>query len=164
MNLTVRAAAPADAAIIAELANALDAEHGGVLPFTPEIVLRDAFGERPHFSVLLAEKGTGTAAAGVVGYALFTNTYNSYRAAPGLWLMDLYVTPDGRGLGVGKALMAALGREATARGAESLWLPVALSNTRAIRFYEDLGSFDDAMKVLEFNGPEALARLAAAAA
>lgn len=160
MTVTVRPAVPADAAIIAELANALDAEHGGVLPFTPEIVLRDAFGERPHFSVLIAE----TAAAGVIGYALFTNTYNSYRAAPGLWLMDLYVTPDGRGLGVGKALMAALGREALRRGAESLWLPVAEDNARALRFYEDLGSFDDHMKVLEFNGPEALARLAAAAA
>lgn len=158
-SVTVRPAAPADAAIIAELANALDAEHGGVLPFTPEIVLRDAFGERPHFAVLLAETE-----AGVIGYALFTNTYNSYRAAPGLWLMDLYITPAGRGLGVGKALMAALGREAMARGAESLWLPVAETNARAIRFYEGLGSFDDHMKVLEFNGPEALARLAEAAA
>lgn len=160
MTLTIRPATPADAAIIAELANALDAEHGGVLPFTPDIVLRDAFGETPHFSVLIAE----TAGAGVIGYALFTNTYNSYRAAPGLWLMDLYITPDGRGLGVGKALMAGLAREATARGAESLWLPVAEDNARAIRFYEDLGSFDDHMKVLEFNGPEALARLAGAAA
>ncbi len=158
MTLTVRPATPADAATISALANALDAEHGGVLPFTPEIVLRDAFGPTPHFSVLLAEREDA-----VIGYALFTNTYNSYRAAPGLWLMDLYVTPAGRGLGVGKALMAGLSREATARGAESLWLPVRDDNGRALRFYEDLGSFDDQMKVLEFNGPEALARLAGAA-
>lgn len=158
MTLTVRPATPADAATISALANALDAEHGGVRPFTPEIVLRDAFGTAPHFSVLLAEQG-----GAVIGYALFTNTYNSYRAAPGLWLMDLYVTPDGRGLGVGKALMAGLSREAAARGAESLWLPVRDDNARALRFYEDLGSFDDQMKVLEFNGPEALARLAGAA-
>ncbi|KJS39552.1 MAG: hypothetical protein VR70_07810 [Rhodospirillaceae bacterium BRH_c57] len=158
MTLTVRPATPADAATISALANALDAEHGGVLPFTPEIVLRDAFGAAPQFSVLLAEQEDV-----VVGYALFTNTYNSYRAAPGLWLMDLYVTPAGRGLGVGKALMAGLSREATARGAQSLWLPVRDDNARALRFYEDLGSFDDQMKVLEFNGPEALARLAGAA-
>lgn len=158
MTLHVRPATPADAATIAELANALDAEHGGVLPFTAEIVLRDAFGPVPHFSVLLAEQD-----GVVVGYALFTNTYNSYRAAPGLWLMDLYVTPAGRGLGVGKALMAGLGREALARGAESLWLPVRDDNARAIAFYEDLGSFDDRLKVLEFNGPDALARLTEAA-
>lgn len=156
MTLTVRPATPADAAIVADLANALDAEHDGVLPFTPEIVLRDGFGDRPRFSVLLAEDMGG---AGVVGYALFTDTYNSYRAAPGLWLMDLYVTPAGRSLGTGRALMAALGREALARGAESIWLPVRDDNLRAIAFYERLGSFDDQLKVLEFNGPEALERL-----
>jgi hypothetical protein len=100
MTLTVRPATPADAATVAALANALDAEHDGVLPFTAEIVLRDGFGERPHFSVLLAERQ-----GEVVGYALFTNTYNSYRAAPGLWLMDLYVTPAGRGLGCRPCLL-----------------------------------------------------------
>lgn len=159
MTLTVRPATPADAAVIADLANALDADHGGVMPFTAEIVLRDGFGDRPRFSVLLAEAADG----GVIGYALFCDTYNSYLAAPGLWLMDLYVAPQGRGSGAGRALMAALAREAQACGAASLWLPVRDDNVRAVAFYERLGSFDDALKVLEFNGPEALERLAGAA-
>src|SRR6266496_4231186 len=77
-----------------------------------EALLREhLFGERPFAEVLLAEVD-GRA----VGFALFFHNYSTFLTRPGVYLEDLFVLPDERGRGYGKALLTALGRLAVERG------------------------------------------------
>ena len=71
--------------------------------------------------------------------AIFYEGINSFRARPFLFLEDLVVTEAARGRGVGEALMAAVAREAVARGAVRLEWSVLDWNEGALRFYERLG-------------------------
>src|SRR5438105_2202547 len=73
------------------------------------------FGPRPYAEALLAED-----ASQVVGFALFFQTYSTFRAQPGLYLEDLFVIPEHRGRGHGKALLAALATLAVERGCARL--------------------------------------------
>lgn len=157
-SITIRKAVAADAAEIAQLANLFGSLEGEVDDiFSAAIVLRDGFGPNPAFEVLLAEQD-GRA----VGYVLFDEFYNSEIPGRGIWLSDLFVDPDSRGKGLGKRLMAAVAREAVARGCVSLWWGVRNRNAKARAFYETLGVRDDDTRILELNGP-ALERVAAAA-
>ena len=94
------------------------------------------------------------------GYAMLTDTFNSERAAPGLWLVDLYVRAEARRGGVAQKLMAAVAAEAKARGAESVWWGVRNTNEKAIAFYKAVGAKDDDARILELDGAD-LTRLAA---
>ena len=153
-SLHIRAATRRDAARIAELANALNRFHGMDDVFTREGVERDGFGPHPAFSSLLAElEGQ------VVAYAMYHDCYNSDLAARGLWLVDLYVEERARGHGVGRRLMAALAREALARGAVSLWWGVHTDNAGARAMYAALGAHDYDYRLLEFERAD-LERLA----
>jgi GNAT superfamily N-acetyltransferase len=98
-------------------------------------LISDAFGPRPRFDVLLAE-----VAGEVRGYALFLETYSTFRAAPSLWLEDLFVDSDVRGRGIGLALMRAVARVAIARGCQRFEWTVLDWNERARRFYQLLGA------------------------
>ena len=155
-SVTIRKAIAADAAAIARLANLfgkLEGEADDI--FSAAIVLRDGFGPKPAFEVLLAEQD-GRAA----GYALFDEFYNSEIPGRGIWLSDLFVDPDLRGQGLGKRLMAAVASEAVARGCVSLWWGVRNRNAKARAFYETLGVKDDDARILELN-EDALERVAA---
>ncbi|MEX0810005.1 MAG: GNAT family N-acetyltransferase [Dongiaceae bacterium] len=155
-SITIRKARAADAAEIARLANlfgALEGEPNDI--FSAAIVLRDGFGPKPAFEVLLAECD-GRA----VGYALFDEFYNSEIPGRGIWLSDLFVDPDLRGKGLGKRLMAAVARAAVERGCVSLWWGVRNRNAKARAFYSAFGVRDDDARILELNG-EALERVAA---
>ena len=79
LPVRLRLATAADAALVADLINALDRTEGGPGRATAEIVLRHGFGTRPLFEVVLAEAG-GRA----VGYALYYDAFDSVRAAPAL--------------------------------------------------------------------------------
>jgi GNAT superfamily N-acetyltransferase len=102
---------------------------------TPERLAEHLFGASPMVECLVAEVG-----AALVGYALFYPTYSSFQTAPMLWLEDLYVVPERRGRGDGRALLAELSKLALARGCRRLtWIALDW-NAPSIRFYECLGA------------------------
>jgi GNAT superfamily N-acetyltransferase len=98
-------------------------------------LLRDGFGERPFFRVLIAEHD-GEAA----GFAFYFFQYSTWTGTPVLYLEDLYVTPRHRKHGIGKALMRRLAREAVDAGCKRFQWAVLDWNTPAIGFYEALGA------------------------
>lgn len=102
---------------------------------SPERLAAHLFGPRPPVECLVAETGRG-----LVGYALFFPTYSSFRTAPTLWLEDLFVEPEERGRGTGRALLAALSRIALERGCQGLGWLVLEWNRPSIGFYERLGA------------------------
>jgi GNAT superfamily N-acetyltransferase len=93
------------------------------------------FGPRPYAEVLLAEE-----AGEVVGFALFFPNYSTFLAQPGIYLEDLFVRPEHRGKGHGKALLMALARLANERGYGRLEWAVLNWNEPAIGFYRSLGA------------------------
>lgn len=99
--------------------------------------LRDTlFGPRPGAEVVIAEDGAGEP----LGFALFFHNYSTFLAQPGLYLEDLYVRPEARGRGAGRALLAHLARLARERGCGRLEWWVLDWNESAIRFYRALGA------------------------
>ena len=93
------------------------------------------FGPRPYAEVLLAEE-----AGEVVGFALFFPIYSTFRAEPGMYLEDLFVRPEHRGKGHGKALLRALARLTVERGYARLEWTVLDWNAPSIAFYRSLGA------------------------
>jgi len=100
---------------------------------TPEAILRDGFGERPVFEVIIAEQ-----AGQAVGFALFFPNYSTWEGSPGLYCEDLYVTEAARRSGAGRAMLAALASIAHQRGWPRLDLSV-LDWNPARAFYEAHG-------------------------
>jgi GNAT superfamily N-acetyltransferase len=101
-----------------------------------EALLADAlFGAGPRAEGLVAEHG-----GRIVGYALFYPVLGSFRTRWRLWLEDLFVAPDARGTGAGRALMAALARIAQSRDWASVDWEVLDWNAPALGFYERLGA------------------------
>ena len=76
----------------------------------------------------------------VVGFAVYFFNYSTWQGRKGLYLEDLYVSPDHRGAGAGKALLHYLAREAVALGCGRFEWSVLDWNTPAIKFYESLGA------------------------
>jgi len=98
-------------------------------------LLADAVSERPRFEVRLAEVD------GVVaGYAFFFMTYSSFLAKPLLYLEDIFVLTEHRGVGAGKALFDACVIEARARGCGRMEWRVLTWNEPAIAFYRRRGA------------------------
>ncbi len=93
------------------------------------------FGEHPRAEVLIAEWDQQP-----VGFALFFHNFSTFLAKPGLYLEDLYVRPDQRGRGIGKALLITLARLAVARGCGRLEWSVLDWNEPSIDFYRALGA------------------------
>jgi GNAT superfamily N-acetyltransferase len=139
----IRSATPADTPLIARLIRGL-AEYERL---AHEVLLdeseleRHLFGERPYAEVLIAEADGGEAA----GFALFFHNYSTFLGKPGIYLEDLFVLPDRRAEGHGKALLAALARLAVERGCGRLEWSVLDWNQPSIDFYRSLGavSMDD---------------------
>ncbi len=150
----IRPAVRADAAAVAALGNQLNLQHGLPENFSEAIVLRDGFDGPRRFSLLVVEQRTW-----VVGYALYHPQYNSDKPGWGLWLVDLFVEPELRGLGLGRRLLAAVAGEAVASGFVSLWWGVTSANRNARAFYDALGARDEEARILELDGA-ALAALA----
>jgi GNAT superfamily N-acetyltransferase len=113
------------------------------------------FGPRPFAEVLLAEE-----AGEAVGYALFFHNYSTFRAQPTLYLEDLFVQPEHRGHGHGKALLSAVARLALERDCGRLEWSVLHWNQAAIDFYKALGAVPmDQWMVYRLTG-EALTKVA----
>jgi GNAT superfamily N-acetyltransferase len=124
---------------------------------TEEMLHGSLFGERPQAEVLIAHEE-----AGPVGLAVFFHNYSTFMGRHGLYLEDLFVLPERRGHGTGRALLVELARIAVARGCGRMEWSVLDWNEPAIAFYEKLGAtaMDD-WTVFRLSG-DALSRLAAA--
>jgi GNAT superfamily N-acetyltransferase len=158
MATVIRAAAAADVPQIlafiralAEYERAPDAVHA-----TEEGLLRDGFGPRPFWECLMAEHDGKPA-----GFALYFFNYSTWVGKPGIYLEDLFVMPELRGLGIGKALLKRVAAVAQEKGCERLQWAVLDWNTPAIDFYAAHGGeFLDEWRNVRVSG-EAIARLAA---
>ena len=137
MTVTIRAAAPADTKTILRFVNEL----AGYERETDAVKAKEAdfahtlFGPRPYAEALIAE-ADGVA----VGFALFFHNFSTWEGKPGVYLEDLYVTPEARGKGVGKRLLSHLAKIAVTRGCTRFEWSVLDWNEPAIRFYRSLGA------------------------
>ncbi len=98
-------------------------------------LLRDGFGPSPSFACLIAE-GDGVGC----GFALYFPIYSTW-AGRSLYLEDLFVEPEYRGRGIGKALLTRVASIAVEQGYVRLDWSVLRWNTPAIGFYESLGAY-----------------------
>jgi GNAT superfamily N-acetyltransferase len=96
---------------------------------------RYLFGPRPMAEVLIADHD-----GGAVGFALFFHNFSTFEGRPGLYLEDLFVLPQARGLGAGKALLARLAQLAIARDCARLEWSVLDWNESAIAVYRAIGA------------------------
>ncbi len=88
----------------------------------------------------VAEAVLGCSEGRAVGLAVFFHNYSTFRANAGLYLEDLFVEPQQRGKGYGKALLLHVARLAVQRGCERMEWSVLDWNAPAIAFYESLGA------------------------
>ena len=102
---------------------------------TPARVRAHGFGPRRYFQTLICRRGGRP-----IGFALYFFTYSTFLARPSLYLEDLFVLPEERGTGAGKALLRALARIAVRRGCGRMEWAVLDWNRPAIRFYRRLGA------------------------
>ena len=159
MATTIRTATPEDVPEILAFIRALAAyeREPDAVTATEDGLLRDGFGANPFYFCLMAERD-GRAA----GFALYFYNYSTWLGRPGLYLEDLFVHPEFRGLGIGKALLKKVAAVALEKGCERLQWEVLDWNTPAIEFYRAMGAeFLDEWRNVRVSG-DALLRLAGA--
>jgi GNAT superfamily N-acetyltransferase len=157
MSTVIRRATAADAKQImafirslAEFERAPDA-----VTATEDGLLRDGFGPNPYFYCLIAEHGGRPA-----GFAFYFFNYSTWIGRPGIYLEDLFVDPEFRGLGIGKALLQQVAAIAIEKGCRRMQWEVLDWNTPAIDFYRAMGAeFLDQWRNVRLDG-EALESLA----
>jgi len=137
MSIRIRSATRADVPVIADLIRGLaryeKLEHEVVM--TEDLLAAGLFGQRPYAEVALAVDEERP-----VGFALFFHNFSTFLGRPGIYLEDLFVVPEERGGGVGRALLEHLARLAVDRGCGRLEWAVLDWNRDAIAFYERLGA------------------------
>lgn len=133
----IRPAIPEDVATILNLIYQKAAFDGcpDAVTATVERLNRDLFGEAALASVLLVE-----AESKIAGFATYHRIYSTFLAKPGIWLDDLYLKPEFRGQGMGRALMQHLCQIAQAAGCGRVDWTVAVNNASGIQFYRTIGA------------------------
>ncbi len=158
MTISIRSATPADLPLIADLIRAL-AEYeklADAVRFDEAVLGAKLFGARPYAEVIIGELD-GTAQ----GFALFFHNFSTFEGKPGVYLEDLFVRPEARGSGLGKALLAQLAAIAVERDCARLEWSVLDWNAPAIGFYQKLGArLMDEWTVMRVDSAD-LARLGA---
>ena len=157
-TLNLRPATPADVpqilAFIRDLA-AYEREPDAVYA-TETDLLRDGFTEPRRFHCLMAEYDGAPA-----GFALYFYNYSTWRGHAGIYLEDLYVGPEHRGKGIGKALLTRVAAIAVSEGCPRFEWSVLDWNTPSIDFYHQLGAvMKSEWKGMQVSG-DALVALAA---
>jgi GNAT superfamily N-acetyltransferase len=158
MAITIRPSTPADVGEILRFIKALALYERGLdqVTATEEGLLSDGFGPRPFYECLIAELDGKPA-----GFALYFYNYSTWKGQPGIYLEDLFVEPELRGLGIGKALLERVAQVTLEKGCRRLQWQVLDWNTPAIDFYvAHGGEFMDEWRTVRVND-EALERLAA---
>lgn len=135
--MTIRAATLNDISLILNFIRAL-AEYerlADAVTATEELLREALFGARPTAECVLAFDGDEPA-----GFAVFFQNFSTFLAKPGIYLEDLFVKPEFRGRGIGKALLLHLAKLANQRGCGRMEWVVLDWNQPAIDFYESLGA------------------------
>jgi GNAT superfamily N-acetyltransferase len=133
----IRAATRADVPAILQLIRAL-ADYEKLLDqvvATEASIEASLFGARPYAEALIGWQG-GRAA----GFALFFHNYSTFLGRPGIYLEDLFVQPESRGHGIGRALLARVAQLAVERNCGRLEWAVLDWNQPAIDFYRHIGA------------------------
>jgi GNAT superfamily N-acetyltransferase len=136
-ELEIRVATEDDVPLLLSLIRELaEYEHLPHEVIATEETLRDSlFGERPVAETLLAYLGDDPA-----GFALFFHNFSTFLGRPGIYLEDLYVRPEFRAAGVGRALLVHIAGLARDRNCGRLEWSVLDWNEPAIGFYERIGA------------------------
>ncbi|THD35552.1 MAG: GNAT family N-acetyltransferase [Sphingomonas sp.] len=136
MTLTIRPAEPNDAALILRFVRELAAfEREPDAVVATEAGLRHALFDERSAEVVIAEEHGAP-----VGFALFFHNFSTWTGRKGLYLEDLYVTPEARGSGVGTALLRHLAGIALDRDCARFEWAVLDWNTSAVDFYTAMGA------------------------
>lgn len=135
--LVVRPALPADGPAVVALIQALASfeKLPGPTPEAGERLLRDAFSPQPRIEILVAELDQK-----IVGYALYFQTYSTFRGLPTLFLEDLFVHPDARRKKVASELLTELTAIAVRRGCGRFEWMVLDWNESAHKLYDGRGA------------------------
>jgi GNAT superfamily N-acetyltransferase len=135
-DFTIRPAAPADVPEILRLIHALAVyeklEHMAV--GTQAMLEKALFGARPSCEALVVDLEGRT-----VAFALYFTTFSTFLCKPGIYLEDVFVEPEHRGKGIGKALLKRLAAMTVERDGGRFEWRVLDWNEPSIRFYESLG-------------------------
>src|ERR1700728_4565403 len=136
MATTIRKATRADVPQILAFIQALAAyeREPDAVTATEAGLLRDGFGPTPFYFCLMAEHEGKPA-----GFALYFFNYSTWMGRPGLYLEDLFVQPEYRGMGIGKALLQRVAAIAVEKECPRLQWEVLDWNTPAVDFYAGLG-------------------------
>ncbi len=137
MTLSIRVATRDDIGLIAQFIRAL-ADYEKLLHevrFDEAVLAEKLFGARPYAEVLIGEIDGSPQ-----GFALFFHNFSTFEGKPGIYLEDLFVTPEARGSGLGTALLAELARLAAERDCARLDWSVLDWNEPSIGFYKALGA------------------------
>ena len=158
MSLAIRRAAPADAALVfalvCELADYENLQHE--VDATPEEIAKALFAPEPRLSCDLAEWDGEPA-----GFAVWFLNFSTFRGRHGIYLEDVFVRPEFRGRGIGRAMMQRLAKTCLDNGYARFEWAVLDWNAPSIAFYDSLGaSALDGWTTRRLTG-EALTRLAA---
>ncbi len=160
MTISIRPATADDLPLIAQLIRDL-AEYERLaheVRFDDAVLAAKLFGPRPYAEVVIGELNGAPQ-----GFALFFHNFSTFEGRPGIYLEDLFVQPEARGSGLGKALLAHLAALAVERDCARLEWSVLDWNEPAIGFYKNLGArLMDEWTVMRVDG-EALQQLGAAA-
>ena len=158
MTLSIRPATRADLPLIAQFIRDL-AEYERLaheVRFDEAVLEAKLFGPRPYAEVLIGEIDGAPQ-----GFALFFHNFSTFEGKPGVYLEDLFVRPEARGAGLGKALLKKLAAIAVERDCARLEWSVLDWNEPAIQFYKALGAKPmDEWTIYRVDGT-ALAKLAA---
>ena len=158
MTIRLRVATRDDIALIAHFIRAL-ADYEKLLDevrLDEGVLAEKLFGPRPYAEVLIGEINGKPQ-----GFALFFHNFSTFEGRPGIYLEDLFVTPEARGSGLGTALLAELARLAVERDCARLEWSVLDWNEPSIGFYKALGAKPmDEWTVFRLDGT-ALTNLAA---
>jgi GNAT superfamily N-acetyltransferase len=158
MSVRIRVATPADVPLIVQFIRDL-ADYERLLhevEATEADIRRDLFGENPRAFCDIAE-----AEGRPVGFALWFYNYSTFRGRAGIYLEDLFVKPEARGLGAGKALLQRLAQRCVEADLGRLEWAVLDWNAPSIAFYDSLGASAKTDWIVRRLDGEALRRLAA---
>src|SRR6266480_2950360 len=136
-NFEIRPARVEDVPIILELIRDLATYERAPneVTATEEQLVDVLFGDKSVAEVLLAFEGKSP-----VGFAVFFHNFSTWLGRPGLYLEDLFVKPEARGKGYGRALLVELAKIASDRGCGRMEWAVLDWNEPAIKFYRSLGA------------------------
>lgn len=150
MTISIRPATAEDLPLIADLIRAL-AEYEKLsheVRFDEAVLGQKLFGPRPYAEVIIGELDGAPQ-----GFALFFHNFSTFEGKPGIYLEDLFVRPEARGSGLGKALLSHLAALAIERDCARLEWWVLDWNEPSIGFYKSLGAkFMDEWTVMRVDG------------